>query len=396
MRAIRCETCSSVSPRCLRASRTAAPNCCATGSATVRRGTGWCALGEHDTGSLGTRCRTEHSTCSPSDTLPIHDSPVLGQRDACRACFGAFGVRHRGHTGRRVERESEHSTTGGVALARRFKLIICGVLGVSAVAVAGCGASTRTVIKTITAAKVAPTAPATSGANIVLGSKRFVSGGEGWGTSQPSKIYNGGDRSGLVAHIRWSNWGQSVALGSGMHAIFKPEGGYYSQLVPITLRAYDIGTCTSGSPRAYLKLSTRQPVRPGGPLGSWSSWTEAPNLCSYETGASTTSSITQSTSTPSTPPASTPAPQTFTGNGVQNLGTISVPVASTLHWSCPECRIFSVTGASEGAAVIALDSQKHTSGITAVEPGTYHSVDVQAYGEAGVAGEWTITITPQG
>jgi hypothetical protein len=52
-----------------------------------------------------------------------------------------------------------------------------------------------------------------------------------------------------------------------------------------------------------------------------------------------------------------------------------------------------VTGLAETAS-IAIDSQNRTEGITAVEPGTYHSVDVQAYGEAGAAGEWTITITP--
>jgi hypothetical protein len=119
-------------------------------------------------------------------------------------------------------------------------------------------------------------------------------------------------------------------------------------------------------------------------------------------GSGTTSSpalVAPSTSTPTPAPATTqesppPAPQTFKGNGVENVGTINVSTASTLHWSCPGCSIFSVTGSAGGGAVIALDSQNHSSGVTAVEPGTYHSVDVQAYAEGGVAGEWTITITP--
>lgn len=85
--------------------------------------------------------------------------------------------------------------------------------------------------------------------------------------------------------------------------------------------------------------------------------------------------------------ASTPSPeaQTFKGNGVENIGTVTVDVPSTLHWSCPECSIFSVLAKSEGASVIALDSQKNTAGDTAAEPGTYHSVSVQAYGEGGAA-----------
>jgi hypothetical protein len=270
------------------------------------------------------------------------------------------------------------------------------VLGALAAAATGCGgAATRTVTKTVPS-PAAPVSPTHSVSAIVLGAKNFVTGGEGWGTSQPSTIYNGGDPSGRVTDIRWSTWGQSTALGSGLNAIFKPEGGYYSQLVPITLRAYDIGTCAAGGPRAYLKLSTREPVRPGGPLGPWSSWSEAPNLCHY--GASTTSpsETATSTSTASPPPASTPTPEpeTFHGNGVESLGRITVAVASTLHWSCPECSIFSITASSEGSAVIALDSQKHSSGVTAVEPGTYHSVDVQAYEEKLGGVEWTFTITP--
>jgi hypothetical protein len=256
-------------------------------------------------------------------------------------------------------------------------------------ALAGCGSSTRTVTQTVASSSTAATTAATM-PKVVLGSKSFVSRGEGWGSAEPSRIYNGGDPSGLVSGIHWTGWGQSSAHGTGRTSIFKPGGGYYRGLVRVTLRAYDIGTCTRGGPRAYLKLSTRVPKSPGGPLGPWSSWSEASNLCSYESQASTgeTGSTSTTTSTPSQ------HAQTFHGNGVENLGTISVAVPSRLEWSCPECSIFSVTGSSEGSAVIALDSQKHTTGVTAVEPGSYHSVSVQAYSEGGAAGEWTITITP--
>jgi hypothetical protein len=96
------------------------------------------------------------------------------------------------------------------------------------------------------------------------------------------------------------------------------------------------------------------------------------------------------------PTATTPAPesqaQTYKGNGVQSLGTITVSAPSTLRWSCPECSIFAVTGTSGSGSAIVIDSQHHSSGESAVEPGTYHSVDVQAYAEGGAAGDWTITI----
>lgn len=108
---------------------------------------------------------------------------------------------------------------------------------------------------------------------VVLGSKRAaLPDGYGFGTSRPGAIFNGGDPSGLVTHIRWTSWGQSVATGRGLNAIFMPQGGYYAQLVAIQLHAYDVGKCTAHGPRAYRKLSAREPSRPGGPLGPWFAW----------------------------------------------------------------------------------------------------------------------------
>jgi hypothetical protein len=92
------------------------------------------------------------------------------------------------------------------------------------------------------------------------------------------------------------------------------------------------------------------------------------------------------------PPA---RPQTFTGSGTENLGTINVPVASTLHWSCPGCSVFSITGqTSSYSQTIAVDSSSSTSGVTAVEPGTYHSVSVISDEGASGGSGWTITISP--
>lgn len=116
---------------------------------------------------------------------------------------------------------------------------------------------------------------------VVLGSAEFATpDGEGWGTSKPTKIFNGGDPSGLVSHIHWDSWGGATAIGYGRNAVFKPGGGYYRQLATIELRAQHLGKCRSGGPRAYTQLAYRVPARPGGPLGQrWHLWSEAKSIC---------------------------------------------------------------------------------------------------------------------
>ena len=39
---------------------------------------------------------------------------------------------------------------------------------------------------------------------------------EGYGHVKPKRIFNGGDPTGLVTHIRWLTWGQRKAIGTGM------------------------------------------------------------------------------------------------------------------------------------------------------------------------------------
>jgi hypothetical protein len=115
---------------------------------------------------------------------------------------------------------------------------------------------------------------------VVLGSARFgLPDGAGWGTAKPAKIFNGGDPSGLVTQIHWTHWGSKASIGHGRNAIFKPRGGYYRRLVHIELRAYDIGRCSSNGPRAYTRLSVREPSRPGGPIGKWVSWSGSKTVC---------------------------------------------------------------------------------------------------------------------
>ncbi len=112
---------------------------------------------------------------------------------------------------------------------------------------------------------VVPVAAGSSG--VVLGARAFAPNGEGWGTVRPSKIFNGGDPSGLVTHIHWTSWGGSSAIGYGLNSIFKPQGGYYHQLAKIELRAHVLGRCSASGPRAYTQLQFRVPSYPGGRWG---------------------------------------------------------------------------------------------------------------------------------
>jgi hypothetical protein len=116
---------------------------------------------------------------------------------------------------------------------------------------------------------------------IVLGTMAFALGGSGWGRTRPEAIFNGGDPSGLVTDIHWRNWGGPEAIGFGKTYLAKPQGGYFSTLGRVELRAGGRGHC--GLQRAYTKLWVRLPHAPGGPLGRWGSWSGGASLCAPPT-----------------------------------------------------------------------------------------------------------------
>jgi hypothetical protein len=114
----------------------------------------------------------------------------------------------------------------------------------------------------------------------VLGSRSFIPRvGVGWGTYKPRHVFNGGDPSGDVVAIVWTDWGKNEARGRGKGSIYKPGGGYYPGLVTVELRASDLGRCMPDGPTAYRQLEVRVPSRPGGPLGKWVLWSNATTLC---------------------------------------------------------------------------------------------------------------------
>jgi hypothetical protein len=74
----------------------------------------------------------------------------------------------------------------------------------------------------------------------------------------------------------------------------------------------------------------------------------------------------------------------YSGKKGKNLGTITVSSSSTLHWT-NDGALIQINDDGNG---IAVNSEAH-SGTTAVDPGTYKNVYVNA------SGDWTITITPR-
>lgn len=126
---------------------------------------------------------------------------------------------------------------------------------------------------------VAAEAPASERApEPVLGVAGLYEYGEGWGSPRPSTIFNGGAPSGLARDLTWRDWGDRVARGAGRIATYKPGGGYYSELVPIQLKALRLGDCPQapGQP-AYTRMLARARTRPGGPYRDWFPW--ALDLC---------------------------------------------------------------------------------------------------------------------
>src|ERR1700759_1082463 len=120
----------------------------------------------------------------------------------------------------------------------------------------------------IVAVSLGLSAPTLAAPDAVLRAHHFAGKyGEGWGTAEPSEIFNGGDPSGSVRDIHWRNWGDPTAIGFGRNPIFKPGGGYFRKPARIELRAADIGRC--GGHRAYRTLEVRVPKVPGGKLGGW-------------------------------------------------------------------------------------------------------------------------------
>jgi len=68
--------------------------------------------------------------------------------------------------------------------------------------------------------------------------------GEGFGQVKPSRIFNGGDPTGLVTGVVWSSWGGAQATGTGTAEYLGPNQTVAQGTEePATVVAFDLGTC---------------------------------------------------------------------------------------------------------------------------------------------------------
>ncbi len=68
--------------------------------------------------------------------------------------------------------------------------------------------------------------------------------GQGLGQAEPSKIFNGGDPTGLVKHITWQSWGAARAIGHGQAEYVGPDQTVATGTQkPATVVAFHLGSC---------------------------------------------------------------------------------------------------------------------------------------------------------
>jgi hypothetical protein len=105
------------------------------------------------------------------------------------------------------------------------------------------------------------------------------------------------------------------------------------------------------------------------------------------TTAARTSAVTD-TGAASNAPASSAS--SFSGIGPKTLGTISIPLNSTLDWTCSgHCGRFTVANDASDSNTIAVDAGG-SSGSVPVVAGTYHQVRVTT------SGHWAVAIVAAG
>src|SRR3954467_8745144 len=88
---------------------------------------------------------------------------------------------------------------------------------------------------------------------------------QGYGSTRPATIDNGGDPGSVIDSIVWSSWGGADAYGTGRTSVPQPGSGWY----PVTgaqLHATGLGRC--GNTIGYREVYIRVPSGAGGPLGA--------------------------------------------------------------------------------------------------------------------------------
>ena len=105
-------------------------------------------------------------------------------------------------------------------------------------------ATASTVATPATPASPTPSATATGPAPALGQLTGVFAQGQGFGQVEPSKIFNGGDPTGLVKHIVWQSWGSSRAIGYGLAEYVGPNQSVATGTQkPATVVAFHLGTC---------------------------------------------------------------------------------------------------------------------------------------------------------
>ncbi len=114
------------------------------------------------------------------------------------------------------------------------------------------------------------------------------------------------------------------------------------------------------------------------------------NSSTSSTGGNVKSGGASPAPTTTTTQAAAFAPQTFTGSGIEKLGTINVPTDSVMTWKCTCATVieFLSDPTPKGNQIVITTTA--TRGHSEVTADTYRNVVV------GASGPFTITITPKG
>jgi hypothetical protein len=126
----------------------------------------------------------------------------------------------------------------GRAASRRTALCTAAIAS-AGLGIAGCSTASHA------AAGSVPASAGSAGPIPTLGQPAGTfAHGEGFGQVKPSKIFNGGDPTGLVTHVAWRSWGGARAVATGITDYVGPNqsvaGGTEEAA---TVVAFNLGTC---------------------------------------------------------------------------------------------------------------------------------------------------------
>jgi hypothetical protein len=95
-----------------------------------------------------------------------------------------------------------------------------------------------------TPASPPPTPPPAAAATLGQPAGDFAHGSSGFGQVKPSKIFNGGDPTGLVTKVVWSSWGGAQATATGTSDYVGPNQSVAQGTEQsATVVAFNLGTC---------------------------------------------------------------------------------------------------------------------------------------------------------